>query len=55
MKDYVESLQDLKRIRKADKDKDLSKSKIKEFRKIIGNSVGWPTVPGQTSAILPWL
>ena len=36
MKDYVESLQDVKEIRKADKEKDLTKPQIRDFRKITG-------------------
>ena len=36
MKDYVESLQDVREIMKADKNKDLNKSEIKDFRKITG-------------------
>ena len=37
MADYVESLQDIKKIRKAEKDEDLTKHEIKEYRKIAGN------------------
>ena len=36
MKDYVESLQDVREICKADKNEDFTKSEIKEFRKITG-------------------
>ena len=40
MKDYVDSLQDVGEIRKADKSEDLTKSEIKEFRKITGK-ISW--------------
>ena len=36
MADYVESLWDIKEIRKADEDKDLTKHEIKDIRKITG-------------------
>ena len=37
MKDYVDSLQDVGEIRRADKSEDLTKLEFKEFRKITGN------------------
>ena len=36
MADYVDSLQDIKEIREADKDDDLTKHEIKEYRKVTG-------------------
>ena len=36
MADYVASLQDVIQIRKADKEKDLTKPEIKEYRKVTG-------------------
>ena len=36
MADYVDSLRDIKEIRKAKKDDDLTKSEIKEYRKVTG-------------------
>ena len=40
MKDYVESLEDIKEIRKARKDKEWTKMEFKEFRKITGK-ISW--------------
>ena len=34
--DYVKSLQDIKEIRKANKDEDLTEQEIKEYRKVTG-------------------
>ena len=36
MADYVDSLKDIKEIRKADKDDNLTKQEIKEYRKVTG-------------------
>ena len=36
MEDYVDSLVDIKKIRKTDKDDDLTKQEIKEYRKVTG-------------------
>ena len=36
MADYVDSLEDVKEIRKTDKDDDLTKQEIKEYRKVTG-------------------
>ena len=36
MADYVDSLEDVKEIRKTDKDDDLTKQEIKKYRKVIG-------------------
>ena len=36
MADYVDSLRDIKEIPKADKDDDLTKQEIKEYRKVTG-------------------
>ena len=36
MEDYVNSLEDIKEIRKADRNDNLTKAKIKEYRKVTG-------------------
>ena len=36
MADYVDSLRDIKEIRKAKEDDDLTKQEIKEYRKVTG-------------------
>ena len=36
MEDYVEGLEDIKEIRKVDREEDLTKLKIKEYRKMTG-------------------
>ena len=36
MEDYVRSLEDVKNIRKADRDESLTKLKLKEYRKMMG-------------------
>ena len=40
MKDYVESLQDIKEIRKANKEEDFTKTEFKEYRKVTGK-ISW--------------
>ena len=40
MKDYVESLEDIKEIRKANKEEDLTKTESKEYRKVTGK-ISW--------------
>ena len=40
MADYVDSLRDIKEIRKVKKDDDLTKQEIKEYRKVTGK-LGW--------------
>ena len=54
LKDYVESLQDVGEIRKADKNEDLTKSEIKEFRKIIGKLSLLAKAQDRISVTLPW-
>ena len=36
MNDYMQSLKDIKEIQKADRDEELSKLEMKEYRKMIG-------------------
>ena len=36
MEDYVDSLDEIKEIRKADRDDDLTKMEVKEYRKMTG-------------------
>ena len=36
MEDYVESLEEMKEIRKADREEDLTKLELKEYRKMTG-------------------
>ena len=36
MEDYIQSLEDVKEIRKADKDKKFTKVEVKEYRKVTG-------------------
>ena len=36
MKDYVESIEEIKEIRKADREEDLTKLELKEYRKMTG-------------------
>ena len=40
MKNYVESLEDIKEIRKANKEEDLTKTEFKEYRKVTGK-ISW--------------
>ena len=40
--DYVDSLEDIKMIRKTDKDEDLTKQEIKEYRKVT-EKLSWLT------------
>ena len=40
MEDYVDSLQEVKEIRKAERDEDLMKAEIKVYRKMTGK-LGW--------------
>ena len=42
MADYVDSLSDIKEIRKVDRDEDLTKNEIKEYQKMTGK-LSWLT------------
>ena len=40
MEDYVKSLEEIKEIRKADREEDLTKLEMKEYRKMTGK-ISW--------------
>ena len=47
MEDYVESLEEIKEIWKADREEDMTKLEMKEYRKMTGNWLDLQIVPIQ--------